>query len=43
MTSNLQQIINNLTLKIRGTFKTAIKYTNKAHKIVKSIIDCVLL
>lgn len=35
MTSNLQQIINNLTLKIRGTFKTEIKYANKAHEIVK--------
>lgn len=43
MTSNLQQIIKNLTLKICGTFRTAIKYTNKAHEIVKSIIDCVLL
>lgn len=35
MTSNLQQIINNLTLKISGTFKTAKKYANKAHEIVK--------
>lgn len=35
MTSNLQQIINNLTLKIRGTFQTAIKQANKAHEIVK--------